>query len=103
MMKIMETVWIHQPTGNVVLASPEDIDDDSFYEISIIGICDFFDEIGVGLMENYSVSTDRMNEYLSAHKDTMYYARPRDTYSTYEAAIEAYDGGFKVIIAEDLS
>ena len=42
-LKVMETIYIHQPTGNVVMGAPADPADERFAAIKVVGVIDWLD------------------------------------------------------------
>ena len=100
---VMDIVWIHQQTGNVVLGCPADHEDVRFAPIEIINVCAWIDAMGYDYLTKYSVTVEGLEKYLAEHTDTTYWSAPREDFFHSTAALAAYAGGFTKVIVEDLS
>ena len=82
-LKVMETIYIHQPTGNVVMGAPADPADERFAAIK--------------------VTSAALKVFLSENPEVTYWSEEKHNFFVSEAARVAYAGGFSTVIVENMS
>ena len=70
--------------------------------IDVYGICSVMNEIDPDGELLYMESGDKLMEWCDTH-DAVYYARPRESFSTHEAIEQARKEGKSRVVVEDLS
>ena len=79
-LKVMETIYIHQPTGNVVMGAPADPAD-----------------------ERFAATSAALKVFLSENPEVTYWSEEKHNFFVSEAARVAYAGGFSTVIVENMS
>ena len=102
-LKVMETIYIHQPTGNVVMGAPADPADERFAAIKVVGVIDLLDSQGFELMDDYAVTSAALKVFLSENPEVTYWSEEKHNFFVSEAARVAYAGGFSTVIVENMS
>ena len=102
-LKIMETIWIHQPSGNVVMAPPVDRDSERFYPVKIVGIIDWLESEGFEIMSDYAETSAALKVYLKNHPNVTYWSAEKHKFFVSDAARAAYESGHDTVIVENLS
>jgi hypothetical protein len=101
-LKIMETVWIHQPSGNPMMGAPADPTDEQFAPIEIVGIIDWLAAEGFELMD-FEASAKALKVYLQENPEVTYWSESKENFFVTVAAREAYESGHTTVIVENLS
>ena len=102
-LKIMETVWIHQPSGNVVMGTPVDPDSERFYPVKIVGIIEWLESEGFEIMSDYAETSAALKMYLDDHPSVTYWSEEKHKFFVSEAARAAYESGHDTVIVENMS
>ena len=102
-LKIMETVWIHQPSGNVVMGTPVDSDSERFYPVKIVGIIEWLESEGFEIMSDYAETSAALKVYLKNHPNVTYWSAEKHKFFVSEAARAAYKSGHDTVIVENMS
>jgi len=102
-LKIMETVWIHQPSGNVVMGRPVDSDSERFYPVKIVGIIEWLESEGFDIMSDYAETSAALKVYLKNHPNAPYWSAEKHKFFVSEAARAAYESGHDTVIVENMS
>ena len=102
-LKIMETVWIHQPSGNVVMGRPVDSDSEQFYPVKIVGIIEWLESEGFEIMSDYAETSAALKVYLKNHPNVTYWSAEKHKFFVSEAARAAYKSGHDTVIVENMS
>mgnify|MGYP005824921765 FL=1 len=102
-LKIMETVWIHQPSGNVVMGTPVDSDSERFYPVKIVGIIEWLESEGFDIMSDYAETSAALKVYLKNHPNVTYWSAEKHKFFVSEAARAAYKSGHDTVIVENMS
>ena len=100
---IMETVWIHQPSGNVVMGTPVDSDSERFYPVKIVGIIEWLESEGFDIMSDYAETSAALKVYLKNHPNVTYWSAEKHKFFVSEAARAAYKSGHDTVIVENMS
>ena len=100
---IMETVWIHQPSGNVVMGTPVDSDSERFYPVKIVGIIEWLESEGFDIMSDYAETSAALKVYLKNHPNVTYCSADKHKFFVSEAARAAYESGHDTVIVENMS
>ena len=100
---IMETVWIHQPSGNVVMGRPVDSDSEQFYPVKIVGIIEWLESEGFEIMSDYAETSAALKVYLKNHPNVTYWSAEKHKFFVAEAARAAYKSGHDTVIVENMS
>jgi hypothetical protein len=102
-LKIMETVWIHQPSGNVVMGTPVDSDSERFYPVKIVGIIEWLESEGFEIMSDYAETSAALKVYLKNHPNVTYWSEEKHKFFVSDAARAAYESGHDTVIVENMS
>ena len=102
-LKIMETVWIHQPSGNVVMGTPVARDSERFYPVKIVGIIEWLESEGFDIMSDYAETSAALKVYLKNHPNVTYWSAEKHKFFVSEAARAAYKSGHDTVIVENMS
>jgi len=102
-LKIMETIYIHQPSGHVVMGTPVDKASERFYPVAIVGIIDWLESAGFDIMSDYAETSAALKVYLEDHPNVTYWSEEKHKFFVSDAARAAYESGHDTVIVENMS